>query len=232
MGLIELLKERQTKSGDFGRQLRGLVRAEISKFKDEIEQELRAMLEDRIGEEGITTIKGDRGHTPTRGVDYLTPNEVSQLKKELKGKNGKTPTTNELLSLIQPLIPEVKDGKDADEMAIREALMEEIEEMLTKQNTEFDKKLRDIQRAKREKGGGGGLSLPVSQTFSGDGATTSFTLNSKVAAGGAAIWVYYNGQYLVPTTHFTITNNAANATIALTFTPDDGTSIDTLRLRA
>jgi len=50
--------------------------------------------------------KGEDGHTPT-------PEELIELIKPLvpKVENGKTPTKAELLELIKPLVPQVKDGK-------------------------------------------------------------------------------------------------------------------------
>lgn len=58
--------------------------------------------------EGISvlTLKGDEGHTPT-------DNELVALIKPLIPivKDGHTPTDSELLALIRPLIPKVKDGE-------------------------------------------------------------------------------------------------------------------------
>jgi len=70
-------------------------------------------------------------------------------------------------------------------------------------------------------GGGGGMSDPVHQSFSGDGSTTSFTLSRDVAASGTAIILRYNGQTQDHTTHYTI----SGAVISMTFTPANGTTI-------
>ena len=59
------------------------------------------------------------------------------------------------------------------------------------------------------------------QTFSTSSATTTLTLNDKVA-GGVALWLRYNGQVLTYGTHYTI----SGTTITLLLTLDDDTKMD------
>lgn len=61
------------------------------------------------------------------------PDESKLVQRILKlirvpkdGKDGKVPTKDELMSLISPLIPKVRDGKDADEEMIIERLSSKI----------------------------------------------------------------------------------------------------------
>lgn len=61
----------------------------------------------------LLTLKGDKGND---GKDYiLTDNDKKEIATKVKipiPKDGKTPTKTELLTLIKPLIPKVKDGED------------------------------------------------------------------------------------------------------------------------
>lgn len=53
--------------------------------------------------------RGQDGHTPTD--EELLELIVPLIPEPRRGEDGKTPTTKELLALIRPLIPKVKDGK-------------------------------------------------------------------------------------------------------------------------
>ncbi len=79
---------------------------------------------------GIPAIKGEPGYTPVKGVDYFTAEEVQAVIAHVINQvqagvengttpvrgvdyfDGSTPTTDELLALIKPLIPKVKNGAD------------------------------------------------------------------------------------------------------------------------
>jgi hypothetical protein len=74
---------------------------------------------------------------------------------------------------------------------------------------------------------GGGVGNVVHESKSVSSATTSLTLNANVAASGHAIWAFYQGQYLVYGTHYTMSNK----TMALLFTPQDDTFIDITYIR-
>ena len=85
--------------------------------------------------------KGEDGYTPQKGIDYEdghtpTDEELLALIKPLipiirQPEDGHTPTRDELLSLIKPLIPKVKDGETpSDErlISLMKRLMPEIPE--------------------------------------------------------------------------------------------------------
>ena len=206
----------------------------IDELKDNFQKELGDVIKDipLIRNQIIKDLKGEDGYTPIKNKDYF---------------DGRTPTSTELLFLIKPLIPKIENGKDAKPEDVVPLVLEKLppmkelkpDEVVEKINTAEKKVLlssieglvemfANIKRTLvRKESGGGGMGLPVPQTFTGDGSTTSFTLSNNVAAGGRAIWVYYNGQWLVPTTHFTISGK----TISLTFTPENNTSIDVLYFR-
>ena len=75
--------------------------------------------------------------------------------------------------------------------------------------------------------GGGGMGLPVHKTFNVNSTTTSSTLPFKVAAGGNAIWAFYQGQFLVKGTHY----NVSGETITWLETFEDGTFVDVTFIR-
>lgn len=71
--------------------------------------EYNKMIDEKIGP------KGDDGFTPIKGQDYFTEEEIDGIvdtvysklvvPEYLKGEDGKTPTEQELIALIKPLIP-------------------------------------------------------------------------------------------------------------------------------
>jgi len=82
--------------------------------------------------------------------------------------------------------------------------------------------LRILNRNIKEKRvAGGGMGNIITEAFSGDGSTTSFTLSRNVANAGKAILVFYQGQALEATTHYSVSGK----TLTLTAAPVDGTTI-------
>lgn len=235
MTLIEKLKQRQIVETDVGSNLFGMrdkvlntVREEVAKMKTEIMQELRRILEEKIKEDGITTIEGRPGTTPMRGIDYMTPEEMTALKKELKGKDGRRGLPGQ--SIMGPAGMTGLPGKDSTNMKATD-VAHKLNELTETVNMSvirgLETRLSNIMRAIRSKptgdSGGGGMSNPQHEQFTGDGSTTSFTLARRVAAGGKAIFGFYQGQQISLTTHFTVANNAPSAIVSTTFTPSAAT---------
>lgn len=89
--------------------------------------------------ESVLTIeKGEKGEKPILGIDYFAPKDGKTPSKEdllslikpliPEVQHGKTPTEKELLKLIKPLIPEVRNGIDAkiDEEGISDKIIQKI----------------------------------------------------------------------------------------------------------
>lgn len=95
----------------------------------------------------------------------------------------------------------------------------------------LEQRLIQIMEVAKKKGGGGkgggGMGQPQHETKSVGSATTTVTTTYTIAAGGRAIWMYYQGQFLVYGTHYTVSGR----TITLLFTPVDSTFIDITYLR-
>src|SRR3990167_6630247 len=124
--------------------------------------------------------KGDKGKIPRKGIDYLTKTEIKSLIEEIRKK-------------VQKRIPKPKDGIDGyipikgidyfdgkngkDETIKIKDVVEKINTLTEVLNLEVLKGLKEfiIRNMPRAKSGGGGMGLPVPQTFSGNGSTTSFT---------------------------------------------------------
>lgn len=73
------------------------------------------------------------GYTPIKGIDYVdgrppTSEELLTLIRPLipRVKDGKTPSADEITALISPLIPQVRDGKDSDANAVAELVIERL----------------------------------------------------------------------------------------------------------
>lgn len=191
-------------------------------FKPELVQEMRRLIEEMSGENGVLTLKGDRGHSPKKGVDYFTPKEVAQLKKELKGKPGRpgldgyNPNPKEIAEVVLNQLPKVKEFTG-------DVLVEKINTAGKKIKLEQVENLKEaIQSVSRRKGGGGGGSGNwITDNSTGDGSTTAFTLTSNVASGGTAIMVLLNGQVQERTTHYTVSGK----TVTFTTAPENNMAI-------
>jgi hypothetical protein len=59
-------------------------------------------------------------------------------------------------------------------------------------------------------------------------ATTTVTLDNRVASNGKAIWLNYQGQQQAYGVHFTVSGKV----VTLLFTPSNGTFIDIIYIRA
>lgn len=91
----------------------------------------------------LETQKGEKGDMPKKYVDYFTPEDVEQfksavykevsklIKPAINGVDGKTPTRSELLSLIRPLIPQVKDGKTPTKSELKAITKEVVDEVVS-----------------------------------------------------------------------------------------------------
>ena len=111
--------------------------------RNPVEEEKFVHLISKVGEGLVNIQKGEAGHTPT-------DEELLVLIKPLipEVKDGHTPSKEELLEIIRPLIPKVKDGETpSDERLIGliARLMQEMlprkEEILTELETMFSPKI-------------------------------------------------------------------------------------------
>lgn len=160
------------------------------------------------GQDGLT-VHGRDGRTPTK-EELLAL--IAPLIKP--GKDGRTPTITELKAIIEPLIPTPipgKNGKDITEVAA-EALWEKIKPILDKY---LDKvRPRVLGRAS---GGGGGFLQKITVTGTVNGVNASFTLDKPYTS----LFLFWNGQLQEETTHYT--RSGATITFVAGQIPTSGT---------
>lgn len=212
--------------------------------KKELDEVIEALM--TVISSFITTTKEEKAVFMDR-IERTVRDRLSQVKD---GKDGHTPTKEEMLALIKPLIPEVRngeDGKDADPNEVAEIVLsripspytaEIIRDMLEglqedeKLTIEAIKGLREeldeIRKTKKGFTSGGSLfggisHTPTHETFTMNGSDTTVTLSQGVSAqGNAIIALRYQGQVLDMTTHYTVNGNKITF---VGFTPENGTII-------
>jgi len=199
---IEKLKETLTK------RLTGEI---LGEFQKEFAKEGTTMrFKGEPGEDG-KSIKGDPGEdgeTPIKGVHYDDgekgdPGEDGKSIKGDKGDDGSPDTTKQIAKKL-----------NADKEIVNMNVIKGLDEAF--------KRIRSLVRKKGGGTGGGGMGKPLPFSFDGDNSTTEFNLPGIPSGPHLAIWVYYQGQWLQPTTHYTV----SGTTLTLTFTPEDDTKVE------
>ena len=222
MALTERLQAIQSQSNFANSNLFGIrekifnvVREEVNKMKTEIMQEMRAILEEKIGEDGVTTLEGRPGFSPIKGVDYLDPQEMAQLKKELKGMPGRKGRDGRTgVDGITRII--TKDGSpDTPEQIVDKinTLEERIEQKTIKG---LLSQLKTLRRNMAEKaGGGGGDSIRFEDlTSSTNGSLKVFTVPAHIT-GKTAVFSTQSPHVFRPTIDFTETRTTITLTDAV-----------------
>jgi hypothetical protein len=163
-------------------------------------------------------IRGRDGKTPVAGVDYQIPKDGKD------GKDGAAADEEKITKRIEDNLPKLAESiRNSLELLQGE---ERLDESAVKGLTE---KLKEAERDRKVYvAGGGGMRAWIHQNFSVDSSTTTITLTHAIGASGFAVMAYYNGQFLVRGTHYTMGSDAKILT--LQFTPTDGTSIDVVYL--
>jgi len=211
-----------------------LVTEKINQLASQLISQIRSTLTAEIRTLVSTVKKGDKGETGNTVVGPAGAKGDKGDKGE-QGAMGDKPIAGKDFEIPSLAGPEGKAGKDADTEMLQ-GMIEGIKKEREKDLESFEKKMsvlsRGIQEVKSQKGGGGvqsggGMGKPLHETFACDGATTEFTLASNVAAAGNAIWVYYNGQFLLKDTHYSVSGKV----ITTTFTPEADTNIDLTYIR-
>lgn len=174
------------------------------------------------GFEGKQGVKGEIGFSSDiPGPKGQTGKQGKTGKKGTDGKHGKDGSPDTGSKIVEKVnLLDIRPGLQIHWKHI--SGLKELIEDLTSRIMTADVNARNALAL-------GGMGTPLSQTFIGDGSTTAFTLTKDIGGEGKALWVYYNGQWLVPTTHFTISQRKI---INTTFTPEDGTDVDVLYLPA
>ena len=243
-------------------QLNAVLEAQITQLKNDfsglIDKEVGGVLE-RIME--VEKQEGPAGHTPTKQelLEIIEPLIV--IPDPIKGDPGKNYVLTEkdkkdiadkiTVPIVEKVIVEKRTQIIKEQPIITNLVTNEVKEVVVaetalkiadKLNTEkeiverkvvkgLDNDINYIRRGlhelQRKKGGGGGGGIGQAQVQTFDVNATTTTLTLTYAPTGRAILAFYQGQYLVPSTGYTISGK----TITLLFTPMDGTFIDVWLIR-
>ena len=192
---------------------------EISSFKNSIKPiKGKDYFDGYIPVKNKDYFDGNDGVTPIAGVDYPSHEQLGQhIKNEVtklfSAQNSEF--IEEIKKGFSGIIDEIKSLKNTDENILKR--------LTALEGQPYEP------RSRRRLGGGGGMGNPNHQSFSVGPSTTTFTTTYPIAAGGAAIWAYYNGQLIVRGTHYTVGSD--NRTGTLLFTPQDSTTIDVIYIQ-
>lgn len=166
-------------------------------------------------------IKGQKGEKGDKGE----PGKSIKGPQGLQGKPGKS---------IQgkPGKPGKDGSPDAPDVVV-EKVVKSRKKIPMEKIDGLPQTLTEVRRMVREKGGGkgsgGGMGNIVPYHVSVSSVTTSVQTPSKVAAGGYAEWVYYNGQFIARGIDYTLSSDLR--THNLLFTPQDGSVVDIIYVR-
>lgn len=223
MALTDRLRERQaqknaTETPLFGmrEKILGVVRQEIEKMKIEIQQEMRAILEEKIGQDGVTTLQGERGFAPIAGVDFLTPPEMAEIKEQLRGRPGMPGKDGK--SIVGSPGPKGKDGHEITQQELLEKINQLEERVEQKTIKGLIAQLHNLQRAIKDKTGGargGGDSVRFHDlSGSTDGSTKTFTIPRHLTNKTMVFGTQFPHIYR-PTVDFTETETSITLTSAV-----------------
>lgn len=102
------------------------VLKKIVEFEDFIEERKKEF------DQALASLQDTKGELANFKIQLSTElqNKIAEIEKQegKPGEDGQTPTNEELLALIKPLIPFVRNGKDADEKTIIQEVLARIPE--------------------------------------------------------------------------------------------------------
>lgn len=213
---IEFLKSEMKQQEYFNIRLE-----EMGEIMNGLKTDIQSKVEKIEGLVESGRLQGEKGEKGDRGIDGIgIDGKDADEKKIIKEVIKKIPVPQdgrdyiltpqdkkEISKIIAEIIPKPKDGKDAKD--IKPEILKELKKYLSKITMK------------------GGMGMPQHETHSVNSGTTTITATYNIAANGNAIWAYYQGQFLVKGTHYTVSGK----TLTLTFTPTDSTSIDLVYIR-
>ena len=165
---------------------------------------------------GVDYFDGEKGETPVKGVDYFdgdSPSVAEVAENLLANKSFLKKTKGE-------------EGSPDTEKQIANKLNKTEQSVAIKVIKGLPEALKNLRTLARKKGGGGksggGMGTIKFFKFTGDGATTEFTLPDLPTQEGAAVFAFTQSGRLHNDEHFTV----SGMTLTTTYTPLDGEIID------
>ena len=229
ISIATLLKNTEKKSDEHSVQIR----------------ELRMQLDKEISRISNELVSRINGHV--QRLDTSFENAVQEMSDKvrkiphLKGKDGDDGNDADETKITQSVINTMRDKFTAFSSATEQkfaSLFNKLEETILKNLTDKLLKIISAETLKMQNdirhlsskialGGvpsGGGMGNFTPFSLAGDGITTAFNLPAQPTQEGLAILAYYQGQWLQPVVHYSVSGK----TITFTFTPDDNTTIEGL----
>jgi len=209
-------------------------------IQDIIDKKMVDVLKTIRGNDGENGEKGEVGSKPIAGIDFPIPENGKD------GKDAEDINPQEVAQIILPEIsdkitkiilsetPKPKDGSPDTPQEIKKKLETLIKDErldksaikgLERALTTIGDNIRSV-RLSRGGGKGGGMGNFVHQQFTGAGP---FTLNSKVANGGSAIFVFYNSGFLVKDVHYSVSGNVVTQLLDIDPVADENIDIVYIR---
>jgi len=172
----------------FGRKqlITDTIKQEMERFKGEIMQEMKNVVKELVGKKGVNSLKGERGHTPQFGIDFLRPEEMAKLRGE-RGERGADGISADEDTVIKRVLKRIPRPKKVKPVEIKELVGKELARMLetlrgTSEALDYFA-LRNRPTIEDSKGkrtlhrGGQGLTVRASDLSSQtDGSTKTFTI--------------------------------------------------------
>lgn len=169
---------------------------------------------------------------PKDGEDYV----LTETDKQEIAKSIPVPIVEKVIEKTeiikeQPIVKEIAVPEELKAKTIADRLNTTEESVDIQVIKGLQKTIEDLKRAIRQKekgGGGGGMGNAITQSTAISSATTTITLESRVASNGKAIWLNYQGQQQAYGVNFTVSGKV----VTLLFTPSDNTYADIIYIRA
>lgn len=226
-----------------------ITKKTLEEITSNIVSEVKNIVEDKINDLIRNVKKGDKGDKPILGKDYLLPRDgidgkdadeevIIEKVYKIVEKKIKTPQNGKdaivdypfVVSKVLEKMPKEKEEtpeEEANEIADRLNILEEKVDIKVIKG--LNNWLNNLKNSIREKSsGGGGMGTPVHESHSLTTVTTYVDTTSNIAASGYALWVYYQGQMVARGVGYTVSGKR----ITLLFTPENGTYLDIMYIRA
>lgn len=222
--LLDKLHELEDELSDSIKEIKNKFDNAINEIKNTV-PDLDKVLASIKGKDGNNSVvPGPKGED---GNDYIL---TESDKKEIAGK-VKIPIVEKIVEKIEVIKEQPMITNEIKEVAIAEKpeiIRNKLETLKGKERLAItaidglEEKIKAIPERPTTTIFGGRQARYEKFSFAGNGSTTIFTLPHVPAGKGLALWAYYQGQWLQPGVHFTI----SNLILTTTFIPESGTTLE------
>lgn len=166
-----------------------------------------------VGPRGASGVQGSAGEHGPQGYAGLDGKEGAPGEKGESGKPGKDGS------------PDTAEQITTKLNTLTESLDIGVIRGLTKWMNTLQRSFKDIHGGGKS---GGGMGNALHESFNINSSTTFIEISTNIAAGGFAVWAYYQGQMIARGSAYTMSGSKR---LNLLFTPQDNTVIDVIYIR-